>query len=422
MPDAPNVHRFPLSAADVKDTNEAPTLAADAAGRVFLAWASKTGDRERTVFFTRTTDSGRMFDAPHTISKGGIYRSRSSENGKIVGYERRAVPHLATAADRLELSWSEAPADGSGITLRLATSADAGRTFAAPVSVPHLDGMRTTFTDMASGPNGALACCWLGDRNGAQQPYAAVRPAGATAFETEQVVYLGQNGKGVCPCCPTAVGFAPDGTLYVAYRNVNDGYRDIAIGRLRPGQTAFEGPFSVVSNTWKFDGCPHDGPSLVVIGDDIHVTWMDARNGPQRAYHARAKCADMIFSARELNPAGPGTQGNARLFKDAAGGLHVVWEESLGAESTADEHSGHRHAPVVPKPGAGGGRAIQYATMAPGATAFGQPRAVAPRAGAFQTRPALVTTSDGSVFVAWNELDESGKVVVVTRLARGVNP
>src|SRR5437016_4321232 len=43
-------HRFPLTALDAKDQIEAASLAADAAGRVFLAWASRTGKAERTVF------------------------------------------------------------------------------------------------------------------------------------------------------------------------------------------------------------------------------------------------------------------------------------------------------------------------------------------------------------------------------------
>ena len=66
--------------------------------------------------------------------------------------------------------------------------------------------------------------------------------------------------------------------------------------------------------------------------------------------------------------------------------------------------------------GTGGGRAIQYARLAPGQAVFGAPRSIAAKPGAFQSRPAIVSTPSGELWVAWNELDESGKAVVVTRL------
>lgn len=63
----------------------------------------------------------------------------------------------------------------------------------------------------------ALARSWLGDKDGAQKPLVAVRPTGALEFEHERVVYSEQDG----------------------------------------------------------DGCPHDGPSLAVVGDSLHVSgWM----------------------------------------------------------------------------------------------------------------------------------------------------
>ncbi|MDB5310557.1 MAG: exo-alpha-sialidase [Gemmataceae bacterium] len=417
-PAPPVAHRFPLSALDAKDTIETPSLAADSAGVVFLTWASKTAETERTLFLTRTADGGRSFDAPKMVGKGGVYKT--SARGKAGGYERRATPHLAADGGRLHLAWGEALPDGSGQRMVLATSTDAGATFTAPRPVHRAVHTKVAFTAFTPGPGGMLACSWLDDRAGSQQPFASVRRVGAEGFEPELVVHPGQNGKGVCPCCPTAACFAPDGTLYVAFRNVTDGYRDIAVGRLRPGQGAFDGPFPVVSNTWKFDGCPHDGPSLAVVGDALHVVWMDGRSGVPRGYHARAGLAEMKFEARELRPGAVGTQGNPRLFADASGGLHAVWEESLGAEPAISQgHTGHQHGP--PKVGAGGGRAIVYAHMPAGAGGFGPARAVAPRPGAFQTRPTVTGTAGGDLFAAWMELDESGKAVVATRLAPGVS-
>jgi len=406
------LHRIPLFSLDVKDTLEAPELVSNCCGKLSLAWASKTSETERTVFYTRSID-GKAFDEPRAISKGGIYKTAA--RGKMSGHERRAVPHLAAMGPEVLLTWSEALADGSGMRMVLATSTDPGATFGVPQTVHSGERANPTFTAFARGLGGVLACAWLDDRAGNQQVFASVRPLDAEVFNPERLVQSGQEGKGVCPCCPTAARFAADGTLYVAFRNINEGYRDIAVSRLRPGQSKFEGPFPVVEKIWKFDGCPHDGPSIAIIGDTMHVAWMDAHTGPQRCYIAKAKLADMKFESRELNAAGLGTQGNAKLFGDDSDNLHAVWEERDGAEPVADAHAGHQHgAPIV---GGTGGRAIQYAMMPAGQSAFGAVRAIAPKTGAFQTRPSIAVTPKGIVFVAWNELDTTGKAIVVSRVS-----
>ncbi|WP_439624771.1 sialidase family protein [Gemmata sp.] len=405
-------HRFPLSPLDVKDTMEAPELAVNCCGKVFLAWASKTGEAERTVFFTKSAD-GTAFDAPRAVSKAGVYKTPAK--GKMAGHERRATPHLAAMGQEVLLAWGDALPDNAGMRYALATSTDTGATFGAPRPVHRGEKASAAFTSFARGLGGVLACVWLDGRNGSQQVYASVQPADAEAFGPEVLVHAGEPGKGVCPCCPTAATFAKDGTLYVAFRNINDGFRDIAVSRLRPGQTTFEGPFPVVDKAWKFEGCPHDGPSLAVVGDTLHVAWMDARTGTQRAYFASASVADMKFAARELNAGAAGTQGNAKLFADAAGNLHAVWEQSTGTEPAPASTGGHQHA--APSTGSGAGRAVQYAVMPKGQPAFGPVRAIAPKAGAFQTRPSIAVSPNGAVFVAWNELDTAGKAVVVSQLS-----
>ena len=68
------------------------------------------------------------------------------------------------------------------------------------------------------------------------------------------------------------------------------------------------------------------------------------------------------------------------------------------------------------------GAGNRHQGRAPGQAEFGTPRAVAPKSGAFQSRPSLVVAPGGAVWVAYNELDESGKAVVVTRLTSGGQP
>lgn len=114
----------------------------------------------------------------------------------------------------------------------------------------------------------------------------------------------------------------------------------------------------------------------------------------------------MKFSAQEIHALPVGSQGNAKLHADATGRIHVVWEESTTAPAAGDTH-GHGTA------ARGKSRIIQHAILqADGRVS--QPRAVAPRSGALQTRPALVVTAAGRILVAWNELDDTGKRIVVS--------
>jgi hypothetical protein len=411
-PASATIQRFRLTALDAKDQIESPALTCDAAGRTYLAWASKTADAERTIFLASRGAEADAFDEARVVARVGVYKTRPK--GKGSGYERRATPHLVSEGSRVDLSWSEALPGGDGMRMVVATTNDSGKTFTAPQAVHRGEAAKPTFTGMAIGPHGELACCWLDDRNGVQQTYAAVRRAGRGEFDPEELVHAGEPHVGVCPCCPTAAAFAANGDLFVAFRNVRDGYRDIAVSRKKSGQAAFEETVAVTAGpTWKFDGCPHDGPSLAIVDTTLHIVWMDARSGTPRCWYGRSPTDALTFDVRELSSV-PSTssQGNARLFADAVGGLHAVWEEDIGANPNA--HAGHSH--QTPTIDAASGRAVKYATMPAGTSTFGPARFVAPRLGAFQSRPTLVCGPSG-VFVAWYELDESGKSLVAARIA-----
>ena len=65
-----------------------------------------------------------------------------------------------------------------------------------------------------------------------------------------------------------------------------------------------------------------------------------------------------------------------------------------------------------------GGRAIYVAKSIDGGSTFSSAKAVSPRAGYFQTRPRIRISQDGKIVVAWMELSEQGKSVVVASLPK----
>jgi hypothetical protein len=411
-------HKFRLLPADIHADRETPALAAAAEGRVVLAWASQTGEDERTLFLARSADSGATFEAPVPWRKVPIYRftSPGKEKGKAMAFSTHVLPRLAAGLGGLYLGWVEAIDGGPKVAYFVARSTDGGRSFSEPVRA-HGDGAsRPGFTSLSVAPDGSVCCAWLDGRNGGQQPFFSVWPKGADGFEPEWLVYSGSDDKGVCPCCDTAVLRAPGGLDLVAFRNSEGGYRDIWLSKSRTsGERGFEPPVPVTADHWPFNGCPHDGPALALLGDRLNLTWMDAHTGRNRVYFANTALASLSLSPRELSPGSPSTQGHPKLAPSGPKLLHAVWDEGLGADGPAQEleASGHHHAASLD----GGGRALMYAASQDGGETFQPALAIAARQGAFQLNPAIAVGPDGAVYVAWNEIDTEGKQVVFARLA-----
>jgi hypothetical protein len=412
-PDPPR-QEFALRPADTQADRETPAVAVDDKGRALLAWASQTGESERTLTLARSSDGGATFGPPTGWRKVPIYRYTSKSKGKDVAYSTHVLPRLVASGESIHLGWVEAIDGGPGVAYYVATSKDGGRTFSEPIRTHGAEAVKPGFTGLSVGPDGAVLCAWLDGRTKGQRPYVSTLSVDSEGLEPEQLVFEGPDGKGVCPCCDVSVVQARGGARFVAFRNSESGNRDIFVGRSGPGDPGFSTPMPVAPEHWKLDGCPHDGPSMALASDRLNVAWMDARSGKGRLYHASSPTSELDFTPRELAPGSTGTQGHPKLASTPSGGLVAVWDESLGEEPKssggAQAEHGHGHSP----PMTGGGRAIMVATSAWGG--FGTARAIAPRPGAFQLQPAIAVGPDGTALVAWNELDERGKKVVCARV------
>lgn len=413
-------HQYALRPEDVHADRETPAVAADGAGHVVLAWASQTGALERTIFLARSSDGGAHFEAPIAWRKVPIYRFHSGSPARPMTFSTHVLPRLAAGRDAIWLAWVEAIDGGPEVRYLAARSTDGGAHFSEPAPVHGSNALRPGFTALGLAADGAVLAAWLDGRSKHQQPYFAASPGGSAAgrFGAERLVFAGPGGQGVCPCCDLAVARAQDGTDYVAFRNADAGHRDIVVARSSPD--GFDPPVPVSPDHWTFDGCPHDGPALALAGDALHLLWMDGHAGTNRVYSAHSRLGSLKFAPRELSPGSKGSQAHPRLIADGKGRLLAVWDESLGAAEPAQSSSSagpsHAHGAAL----SGDGRAVMYATADASGT-FAEARPIAPRPGAFQLNPAVAVAPGGDVFVAWNELGEDGKQVVLVRLKRGAS-
>jgi hypothetical protein len=174
---------------------------------------------------------------------------------------------------------------------------------------------------------------------------------------------------------------------------------------------------------------------LDATGDTLALSWVEATDGGPSVRYLVARSSDggrtfappvsaedktgaassatAASRPRPFNPASRGTQAHSSFATADDGAVHSVWEESLEGQQPAADQSGHS------SPGARGGRrAIVYAVSRDGGQSFSSPHVLVPSPRADQTRPSLAVAADGTVYVAWNEIDQDGMHIVVARLMR----
>lgn len=404
-------HEFALRPEDIANDRETAALAVDAEGRVVLAWAAQTAELERTLYLARSGDGGKTFSEPTPFRKIPIYRFTSQGKGKSGGgmtFSTHVLPRLAATGDGLYLGWVEAIDGGPKVNYYVARSADGGKTFSEPFAVHGGDAKKPGFTTLSAAPDGTLLAGWLDGRNQGQQPFFAAKAAPSDAFDRDRLVFAGPEEKGICPCCDVAATRLPDGSDLVAFRNSDSGHRDIWFARAAKG-SPFSAAEALALDRWKFEGCPHDGPSLALVGERIYAAWMSAYSGTNRVYVAASTASDLSFTPHALSPGTPGAQGHPKLAAAPSGKVFAVWDESTEAAAPAPAKSSHGHGPAL----TGSGRTIMFAVG--NGDGFGPANPVSPRPGAFQLNPAVAVGPDGATLVAWSEIDTEGKRIVVAR-------
>jgi hypothetical protein len=431
---------FSLATLDIDDTVEAPSIAVSASGIVYVAWATKTGESERALMMSRSEDGGKTWVEAWKVLNSPIHVAVSEMRGRRIERRLHLLPLIATHREKLYLSWVRGGEERSEVAMLLATSDDQGRTFSESIRVHENDQARPTFTSMAVSRDGDVACSWLDNRNDVQQCFMAVKPYNQEKFLTEMLVDPGQNQKGICPCCPTNVAFAPDQSVWVAYRGHVDGMRDMWMARWQPGSAKPSAPMRTNQPTWKFDGCPHDGPSLLPLENRTTIAWMDAHQGMSRVFvnqltpvnedstsdwtQASATPLDASFAGTQEQPclaidpssavihaAWSATESHAALAETNAPVQSVATNGPPARDQAAQGHAAHGHSSQP-----GSRRAIHFASSFDGGKTFSPSLALAPLDDAFQSRVKLAVAPEGHVYTAYFELSSEGKRLVVGRV------
>jgi hypothetical protein len=277
-----------LTPADFHDA-EQPQLCVTAEGTAIVVFG-----RGEDIFVCRSTDA-KTVTSP--IKVGSIPK---------LALGKRRGPRIAASGSDLTVT---AMADD----LFAFHSSDAGNTWSEARkinSVPKSasEGLHA----LAGGQDGQRYLVWLDQRSGAMEVYGAGSNDGGKTWSRDERIYQSPDGH-VCECCHPSAIFNERGDLAVMWRNWVAGSRDLWKAVRPAGAKTFSAAEKEGSGTWKLNGCPMDGGSLIVSGSTKFAsTW---RRG------------DSVYVAErsgEEVKIGEGTQPVA--FKDG-NVLHVLWQQ-----------------------------------------------------------------------------------------------
>lgn len=399
-----NTQSFPLSQYDLQDRLQAPQLASNGAGKVWVAWESQTSDNERTIFLARSEDGGQTYSDAKAVRTSSIHQWDAMIRGRASKRSSRMWPHIDFADGKLILSWVESGKDDpSQQTLMFAESTDLGESFAEPSPLSSDSAVRPTFVGADADESGRVVATWLDHRHDVQQPFAA----NSDENGTDQLVYAGPDEQGICPCCDLDIKNASDGSTLIAFRNSIGGYRDMWICFRAKGESQFSPPQPVVEPRWEFNGCPHDGPSMAIIGNQVHIVWMDAHTGVQQVYYGKAKIGEWNFEVKPVSPS-TSAQSHANLIAHDDR-LWISWDES----GTASTHHDHAHTES-----SGSNSLIMLASSVDGGNTFSPHGAISNDVEGLGSRPTLLQSAE-SLIVAWTALSENGKQIHLKAIPLG---
>lgn len=388
--------------------NATPSVAATG-DFVAVAWGASSPDGTTDVYAAVSRDGGVTFSAPVRVNDvDGEANLNGEQPPRVVLVTRDEGDPVVTVV------WTAKHPEGT--TLLYARSQDGGRSFGRGFVVPGTEAAGNRgWHSIAAGQNGRVGALWLDHREMAsgsttatthhQHAGAEGQRDGAAMAQRSKLYFASLDGAvapqaitgGVCYCCKTTMTSGSDGALYAAWRHVYPGnIRDIAFTVSRDGGKTFASPIRVSEDGWVLDGCPENGPAMVVDAQQrVHVVWPTLIGGgstgsePSLALYYAMSQDGRQFTPRQQIPT-DGVPRHVQIALSPGGGLVLAWDEGADgsrrlamAEGTPDASGGVQFERRVLGESAGATYPVLAATRAGVVTAWtsGSPEASVIRIG-----------------------------------------
>ncbi len=246
-------------------------LTRDLTGFPVLAWTeADSNDSTSSFYFSKWDSVGRIFGKRVKVPASSAIVTHAEGMPKVVFATTGSV--YAVYAARID--GRSNPYAGR---IEYLVSHNGGGSWSGP-HVIHRDSTQEAghdFFDAIALKDGRVAVSWLDksyEKGGRPVHFATTDSAGGFAYETVVDDYA-------CECCRTAL-YECDGMVVLLYRNIEQTasgtVRDIHYSVSDDGGVSFRQGVVYSSDGWRIDGCPHNGPDVVMDKESLFSTWFTA--------------------------------------------------------------------------------------------------------------------------------------------------
>lgn len=299
-----------------------PNLAVGPDGKIHMTWL-QPGDSGHALRMATLT--GKKWSEPVTIRQGRDFFVNWADFPSIEVVDR----------NRLAVHWLQRTGNGTyAYAVRIAVSADGGRTWGEPVT-PHRDDSPQEHGFVAMWPDAkGLGAVWLDGRRAGRTQTGA----GEMMLLTTTIGLDGALGpethidERTCDCCQNTVAMTSSGPI-VAYRNrTADEIRDVYVSRRVSGEWTTGVP--VFNDNWKINACPVNGPALAASDKRVALAWFTGANDTAKVKVAFSNDAGAKFgSPIRIDAGSPVGRVDVVMLRD--GGALVSWIERVSGEVAA---------------------------------------------------------------------------------------
>jgi hypothetical protein len=149
-------------------------------------------------------------------------------------------------------------------------STDGGRTWSPAVKVNDVAGAAREGLHAMAARGSTVVTAWLDLRAKGTQLYASISSDAGRTWSRNILVYQSPSGT-ICQCCHPSLAITEAGEILVMFRNALDGHRDFYLARGKGG--AFGPPQKLGTGSWTLDACPMDGGGVGTSGGDVTTVW-----------------------------------------------------------------------------------------------------------------------------------------------------
>jgi hypothetical protein len=223
-----------------------------------------------SIYFAASKDQGVTFSAPVKVADTGAL-ALGRHRGPRATILKDSILVTAVVAEKVATSAHAhgLPENGNLLVWR---SRDQGRTFQKISVVNDAPGAtREGLHAIAVAPDGSLFAVWLDQRTTGMKLYGARSKDGGVTWAKNVEVYGSPDGS-ICSCCHPSLTIEASGRVWVMWRNVLDGYRDLYVTYSDDG-VHFQPAVKQGVGAWKLNACPMDGGGFVVENGKVTSAW-----------------------------------------------------------------------------------------------------------------------------------------------------